>query len=392
MSQTDDQNRTIFEQYQQDLLQLPQALAPKFISPLPISPIVLYQGDITLNWNNSSVLDQGTIELNWFPSPSINFRIILDRIILPPEGPLSVNLNAINRSLSGYGLSPGFKINESGSSMTLHGPILGEHTKGPIYAERASFHLVNFHRFFGETIAYKTPSGKYGRSMGRINMRNEKWIVTIDDIQYDVPLWDELKQTRGYGITHTGTLQRNDGTQFLVEEAEEVLDALVFLLAFLRGNWVGPILVTYEGEKDTDWLDLKLRNTSRWHSSHNWFPRTPIKSDGEFDELFDNFLKLWNDELWKHALRTIAFWYVESTVSQSAEAGIVLASNVLELLFWVYCVESPDTRLISKTQADKMHLEDMISKLLELSHIPEEIPDHFEALRKIANKFDAKPD
>lgn len=374
------------EQYQRDL---PQGLVPEFITPLPISPIVLYDGDLTLDWDDSSLCERGIIELNWLPSPSINYRIFLDRFIEPPVGPLRVTLNSQNRVLSGFGLPFEFKLNESGAFMTLHGQVVKEHTSGPSYARLASFHLVNFHDFYGEVIAYKTPSGSFGQSMGRLKMRNEKWEVTIDEIQYDEEIRNELIRSRGYGITHTGTIRCNNGEQFLVAEAEEILDALTVFLAFLRSTWVGPILVTYAGENDSNWLDYKLRNIGRWHTSKNWFPREPLKPDGSFSKLFEKFVTLWNDELWKNALRMLIFWYVESTVTQSPEAGIISASNALELLFWVYFVET--TMEISETESENKYrsLEKKLDKLLELASVPKDIPEYLDDLRQMADRVGA---
>jgi hypothetical protein len=345
---------------------------------------------MTLKAGSSLTTDQGTLELIWLPSPSINFHISVDRIIPINETPVQVILDEVDRVLSGYLFQPGFRVNESGSSMTFRGPILGEHSPAPVNAQRVTFHLVNFHNYLGESVAYTTPSGSSGSGMGRLKVSNQKWSVIIDKIQYDDSIWTELGRSRGYGITHTGEICRVDGSLFPVAEAEEVLDALVFFLAFIRGIWVGPILVTYEDDSIIEWLDLKLRNTSRWHSTKNWFPTSPIKSDGDLGHLFSEFIRLWADDTWKHVLRTSVFWYVESSTSQSTEAGLVSVATALELLFWVYFVESSETSQFSKKIAGHMSLERKLHMLLELSNYQKEIPEHFDELRSIANQLDAK--
>lgn len=389
MPQADDQKLDVREQFIQKLRQLPQALTPKYSSPLPISPIVLYQGDMTLTANNTTIVEQGTIKLNWYPSLSIDYQIILDRMVAINESPVQVTLKSTSRTLSGYLFQPDIQVNESEGLMRLQGPVMGEYSPGPTFAQRTTFHLVNFHNFAGKNIAYISPDKTSGCRLGRLMFQNEIWKVLIDVIQYDDQIWNELSKTNGYGITHTGALYRIDGNQFLVSEAEDVLEALMYLLALFRGLWVGPILITHEVDDQNEWLDLRLRNTSHWHSSSNWFPKTPKKLDGELDRLFSKFLNLWSVDVWKQALRTIVFWYVESSTSQSAEAGIVSVSTALELLFWIYFVESPETAQFSKSRAEKMSFEEKLAKLLELSKSPEEIPAHFEALRTVAQKFDA---
>src|SRR5690606_31118918 len=54
----------------------------------------------------------------------------------------------------------------------------------------------------------------------------------------------ELKANRGFGITHLGTIARQDRSNFTGAAVSNLLEGLHYYLAFVRGFWCGPALAS----------------------------------------------------------------------------------------------------------------------------------------------------
>lgn len=193
-----------------------------------------------------------------------------------------------------------------------------------------------------------------------IDLDYDDWQTKIKEINNVRTIYDELGKKGGYSITHTGLLRLKKGA-LKFEDIRNQLDALYYFCAFLSGRWCGPILssgltdstktkiwemwdvVTEEKYAILDKLDEtgqqdrkivsgvrdRLRLTSRI-SGWEW---TNLVTITEVEQVFQGFMKKWQDPSWRNSLKTAIFLYVEANQgSGGTEGAIILAQSALELL------------------------------------------------------------
>ena len=134
-----------------------------------------------------------------------------------------------------------------------------------------------------------------------------------------VTLTKDERPTRD-GISHTGTVSKDDGSNFNVEELETLLDGLRDFFAFIVGQYCSPtVVIGYDANERAIWgqtgdFNMKANRT------RNWFNHSGNARYGVIlEKLFPDFWSKWlanRDELEK-----VIDCYVTSNSMQ--KAGIV---------------------------------------------------------------------
>lgn len=313
-------------------------IEPIYVTTFPNQGFLLYDG--RMSFQNSSFRETrrhigsgtGFVKFDWIPNLSIKYYFEPENISFH-DAIRELNLGDF-LELNDIKISAKvFTKHSSGSGNFLFG-VFPEPIKvgGARRISYLIFHISNFHDYIGDWIN----DGSGGWS-GRIVLQENNWIITIDSVRPKLreELFIELRKDGGYAITHVAKLERLNKEDFSVDEAQDILDAVSYFLAFLRGMWVGPILPVGFDHKGQ--VSLKIWNfykASAYTDVMSWFPL--YERGRGLNDLFLRFLKLWIDPNWQESIKFAIHWYVESNLQAGAiEGSIIMAQAAFELLFEV---------------------------------------------------------
>ena len=200
-------------------------------------------------------------------------------------------------------------------------------TNAQVPIRTAEFLLINFLKFYGATDTVRRGGGRVER-VGRLHLQADQWDIEIRAVDRLGDKIEVVKATRGYCVTHKGTITRADGGSFSSGELEELVKGLEMFLSFARSRSCGIALIDgFDDQRGVVW--------SRWGSPHvtpgagvsRWLKKNLF--DDELAEIFPDF--------WKHyrtsngSLANIIDWYLNSAET-SMHAGIILSQVALESL------------------------------------------------------------
>ena len=359
--------------------------APAYETTNPNTPIELYKGRMNIIQSNRTFTTEGSILLKWLPSPSVSFDIPritheIDTgnatIELPGfNTPYNVCVTSVHNSfISGAGNVV------SCSGFLIHEAVL-KHNINNDSCDEVLFHLPNFSRFLGSSIGDDTC-----RWLGRLNLNNGEWEVTLDQLENFDKIVKSLKDQGGFAFTHTGVLKKCDGNKFSVEQADDKLKALHYFFSFVRGAWCSPMLKIGSADGEVNWEIWSIPNLTPWKSVSSWFNGVEPKI---IEETFEGFMSQWDDrDTWRETIKTAVHWYVEANIcAGGVEGAIVLTQTALELLAWVYLVETPSTPAYNIPEFKNMQADHKIRLLLESMKIPVHIPKDLNKLIEFRNEL-----
>lgn len=261
------------------------------------------------------------------------------------------------------------------------------HNISPVEIAYITFNVLNLEPFFGLPVEHP---GLLSR--GRIVLEYCDWKITIDDTPTTRDSFTELSKVGGYGVTHAGRLEQQNGTSFTSNQAQEQLRNLLYFLSFVRGIWIPPILpIGYDNKNNLVWEKWAIPLNHKWEYVHSWFPTDINATIDYFPSLFKNFLLLIEDREWNKALITTIHWYIECNTLKTTEGTIVLAQAALELLSWMHLVYAKGS--LSHDSFNKIHAADQIALLLSSLNISLEVPEELSRLSAFAKArpFENKP-
>jgi hypothetical protein len=163
------------------------------------------------------------------------------------------------------------------------------------------------------------------------------------DIELGAPVAAHQAITRDLGsipkaLTHTGTLQRRDGSAFESEAGQVALGAAFDVVSFAAGRWIAQSFV--EGLDETGTRRWFLWGTSRVSpptTTHSWFhPDHPEWLTLACDGLLEFKNRSTESE---EILRKLLYWYTRSnTMGAGVDGSLILTMCALELLSWFVIV------------------------------------------------------
>jgi hypothetical protein len=322
--------------------EFPEALQPVFATRKANTDIPLYDGNLRLHVGESAANAHITVSVSWFPTPRVRFRI--DKC-----DPIKIDLLESDIKLEFVDKWPNELIDGQILQQTIHWHSSGYTASGQIprwvfnhntEVQKIIFHLPNLRGFRGETIR----EGQ-GVRVGRQTLAAAGWKIVIDENNEMRELSKELKETGGYGITHTGCLVRQDGLPFSIADAEEHLNSLHWLLSFCNGRWTGPFLwIGYDKDSKPVSHHWGVPNITPNLTVAGWFSDLQL---GVLSKLYPGFIDRWTNDTWRQAIQTAIYWYVLANApGGSVENGMVASQIAFEVLSWTVFVE--DAKVLSK--------------------------------------------
>ena len=236
--------------------------------------------------------------------------------------------------------------------------------------QRVEFRVFNFPHFAGRHPVYSKMNGQSARYEREI-LESDDWRVELVGAQ--TTLWSMLNNeyAADYRITHVGQITRQDGQDFAIGDANELVLALHWFLSFCKGSWAGVSLpLGYSRDGTCIWESLYLGYTSSCIRCQSWFD----PSRGEImSQVFPGFLSRWRDPDWERAVARAIYWYTAGNeMWASPDGALVLAQAALELLSWTALVSKGG--ILSNDGFCKLPACDQISLFLSNSGIPTSVP------------------
>jgi len=358
----------------------PVELSPRFTTTrvnkrIPLVP----DGDLILSKDRRKCFKgKGHIVLEWLPRPAIRFNASLADANISDalsEEIYGLVLHKPERSLRARVTHVAIS---SGQPMRVQGKIINEDLPSDLEAGGASFVLANFRADLGRTIR-----DAEARSLrrDRSEFAAEGWSIILDGVPARESVEDELEATGGYGITHTGWIERTDKSSFRANELDGLLDDLFWFFSFCRGFKTGPVLVEMHGKgRFKRWLYMSCPIIEPWRPQILWF--SPVQF-GVLESVFHGYLRRVRNRMWTKPIKNAIHWYLGVHDQAGAIDGAIIFGQVaMEMLGWTLLVD--EKRYISSEGYGKLPAADKMRLLLSACRIPLEIPSKLSDLVKTA--------
>ena len=340
--------------------------------------IELYSGAMKFTHGGKTAPGTGTVHISWLPFPAIRFQAdtqTTERIEYFDDEPTMLEL------LDGWE-GHDFRVDvnstsafSNSASNPVRGAIEGWNHETDTELDHVLVHFINLNRFCGTNV-----SDGLALYVGRAELKFDGWHVQVDKI-LKKDFQTNLKNARGYGVTHVGKISRCDSSGFSLENCEQIRDGLYHFCSFCCGRWTGPSMFVGNDKSGNQVSHLwAIPRIAGFRDARNWFGDL---IEFNMRDLFPGFMKKWTDVTWKEALNNAIFWYVTANSANiSIENGIVLNHVAFETLSWTYLVEA--TAKVTSNNLGNMRAAPMLRMLLVEMGIPLDIPKHFERLSAFA--------
>jgi hypothetical protein len=281
------------------------------------------------------------MQLRWFPIPEVVFWLSVHSPNPFNVGQCQINFPAIGPDAIDAMILRVETTLTAGSSNSSIKVFLDKTAVFDINtpSRRVRFEVVNFVDYYGHAIS-RSVDGQTLVNVrpGRVILNGGGWRVTLDSLENVGKVIRDLKADGGYGLTHTGLAERNDGADFQWQQFQQLSEALFDFLSFARGSWSCDILPRGENANGgSGFFSWGVPKLSVWKNNDVWF--SPLHAS-ELPSVFPGFMTRWEDARWQEAVRFAVHAYVESnSQSGSIESSIILGQITLELLSAAILVE-----------------------------------------------------
>lgn len=353
---------------------VPPRVAPYLETPAPSQSILLLRGPFELTGPDSGRLDADLV-FEWVPSTQVAF-----------EGTCAIQSIDLDGDWALESREPPFTVPifiSSTSMMTSPTPIRGFVAKPVAFGcdcfEAVRFCLVNFPDYIGDPVRFESAGGD-GVMRGRIRVTCDLGECRVDEIHETKDVVKVAKREGGFVISHVGEWLPSSG-RLTSSEADSVLEMLRIWFGLVGASWSGPVFPEGVADGQTVWRKFAPWRLGDGKFVSTWMPqRTPLDlSDG-----FDGFVRRWNDPTWQAPLRSAVSWLVEANAPGKAiESRVILSQVALELLAWVFVVETE--RLQSRSDFKRISAAGKIRSLLQALDIPTTLPDYMPELPRLVD-------
>ena len=365
----------------------PIELDPLYVTSTANQPVVLFDGKFSLLKSEGKYEGNGSVRLNWLPQPLIVFDIQLENPSLSDIQRLgddaSIEIPGFDNQIKVVVTSQNFSAGVNGISHNLKGFVDACEFGEPSNLQAIVFHIPNFIRFAGMPVRDKEQT--HARSAQAV-VEVDCWRLTIERVATaDEDLYEELRNTGGFALTHVGKIERLNNGLFSAEPAMEILHSIMArYLSFCRGIRISPLLaVGYDENNNKVWNEWSTRQVQRWRNGESWF------NDMSADRLtqgFPGFYHCLKDDVWREPLSQALNWYIECNNQGGGQEGaIILAQAGFELLSWTLLVDKK--AVLSKKRFGKLPAMEKLRLLLIDCGIPAAIPATLSDLQMAAEKF-----
>ena len=352
------------ETFEQIVARLPQALEAEFVMTAANEPIRIAVDNIHIHRSGTAIGTLvGEVAVHWTPTLKIVCYGDCDAHVTSLVGDTSVQLHVPAMGLTTEASVVSVQMGER-HAVRAHLRAAVNLIAEPARSFR--FYLTNFPDYIGLPI--KRGSGQFPElCRDRLSMNAGHVSCVVDRISHRTDSHSDTGQP-GYLITHVGEV-RSNAANLSVEEMRELLDALYWFFAFIRGARTGPILPSTHSPYRQTWIMLAPWVINEPRDVDTWMPdRSPI----DVDTLFSAFLSRWKDPVWNEGLRTTLAWHLTANASNTPnEARVLLCQIALEVL-------------ASLNGSSGKHAHDRIRTLFNHLHVPTAVPEHLVELRAFA--------
>ena len=209
----------------------------------------------------------------------------------------------------------------------------------------------------------------------KVTLQDNDWTLNIAPALTFSKTTDILDRSGGYGVTHTGTIERIDKGIFSVKTAEDMLQKTGLFLSFICGAHCSTTNVTGFDENDSQsWIRWGTNGVSPWKGRRSWLDITVL---GALPIIFPAFYR----EVGRYpSLARAIRLYAESNVSSTIDVSLILAQVVLEIF-------------VSLKGSTGKNTGERIANVLANAGIPREIPSELKNLKALSaqNKWTNGP-
>ena len=214
---------------------------------------------------------------------------------------------------------------------------------------------------------------------GRAEAVGDGWRVVIDrHAVVDLQAWADLAEIGGNRFTHTGRLERVDGTTFTAEQAFEALDRVRMALNLAFGRRTTCALPVGWRAGKAVWARWRSAPVDAYSSQSHW-----LDSHNAYRQVGDVIAKVLNftaDEANREALRAALSYYVASN-DVDVELSVSIPVSGLQLLSYYRFVT--ELKQYSQSKWDDLTTEAQIRLLIEHLKVDTSVPTHFQHLAKL---------
>ena len=301
----------------------------------PGAPIELYSGPIAVDsigpWEGRIFADlAGDLQVRWSataPEGWVDATYVNLTVEPPDAGPTTV---PARRNWS----------QRDSEYVRASGEIMNAHVGSPdALCDRVIVQFTNLPRI--SPAEYLVDDGHYWA--GRWTCSGAGWRLVLDVRQDHSKVWNALRESLVFVVTHVGELRRADGSSFQASEATDALTAFQTGFSFALARWVAPVApVGFDAGDNRVWEQWASWRCGPAFGYLPWWDN----ADGEDLKAFmELFLDAWFDpdrhDVTRHVARHLIVAHHRGT---TIEAKIMLVHAALEYLSWVTYVLPPGTR------------------------------------------------
>ncbi|MCY9659604.1 hypothetical protein P5G65_24165 [Paenibacillus chondroitinus] len=263
-------------------------------------------------------------------------------------------------------------------SINIKGEILSstlkEKSKKVTYIKCGITNLIN--TYGGQIVKYKE-----GEVRNRFKLSIDGWDITIDkrpDYR-EKKIYETLKSTGGYAITHLCQIRREDRQAFGTNDISDLEEAMHWALSFVTGRHIGICyLEGFHDNGEVVWRKYQTPSIDKWRYRKTWFPRMDERALSEIFQLI--YTKL-QDVYWKKVLTNVFSWYLECHSDGIIENKIVSNQIALETLAWSYLVE--DKGILQEQEYGKKRASDIFRLFFQQFILNTTIPSDFPYIEEV---------
>lgn len=346
------------------MIQSNEAITSIFIDNKINEDLVIYRGRFCI-YAGITIRCKGTVYYKIGDPVSINFSGVIYKYEEIKEDLAYIKFDEVSLEI------PGYKIIEAEITQINSSNILGFVSDQLIKSKDSlvdyiQFDIVNLDKIPGKLVDYKNI--KYA---GRIEFRVNEYKIIIDkSFEYNKSLKDELIDTSGNIITHTGRIYRSDGKKFKTKKIDGLLLRISYALSFLSGRYIS-IPNSYgfceDKERYRAWYKMK---SSNFNFVFNW--TSTISNYYNLEKFLYLFCKKTDDPYYYSSIVNILDYYIESISSSNMGNNIISIQTALEMISYVVLVE---TEMMYKDEEYDLHSSNSnIKTLMKKSGIDYSIP------------------
>jgi hypothetical protein len=340
----------------------------------PGAPIELYSGPIAVDsvgpWDARIYADlAGDLQVRWSATRAEGWvdATDVDLTIEPPDA--SSNTVRAHR----------YRTSSDGEYVRVSGEIMDANVgSADAMCDRVIIHFTNLPRT--SPADYLVDDGHYWA--GRWACSGAGWRLILDVRQDHSKVWDAMRESLVFVVTHVGELRRADGSSFRASEAAEAMTAFQTGFSFALARWVAPVApVGFDAAGNRVW-----EQWASWRCSpaFNYLPWWDSANGEDLKAFMELFLDAWLDpdrhEVTRHVARHLIVAHHRGT---TIEAKIMLVHAALEYLAWVTYVLSGKC---SRKKYREAPAEDHLRGLLKDAGIDPAIPSGVQALQRFAQE------